>query len=65
MTYTTISKVIMKPLHIRISLYRPVPLIIGGPKPLKGLNLDPKNVVARGEILITTINLWLLTIYII
>ena len=25
----------MKPLHTRISLYRPVPFIIGGPKPFK------------------------------
>ena len=53
----------MKPLHIGINLYRPVPFIIEGPKPFKGLNLDPKKVVARGEILITDINLWLLTIY--
>ena len=27
--------VIMKPLHTRISLYRPVPFIIGGPRPFK------------------------------
>ena len=35
MTHTTICTVIMKPLHTRISLYRPVPFIIGGLKPFK------------------------------
>ena len=42
MTQTTVCTVIMKPLHTRISLYRPVPFIIGGPKPVKGLNLNQK-----------------------
>ena len=35
LTQTTKCTVIMKPLHTRISLYRPVPFIIGGPKPFK------------------------------
>ena len=54
--------VFMKHLHTRISLYRPVLCIIGGPEPFKGLNLDQKKVVVRGEILITAVNFWFLTI---
>ena len=42
MTQTTICTVIMKPLHTRISSYRPVLFIIGGPGPFKWLNLDQK-----------------------
>ena len=52
----------MKHLHTKISLYRPGLFIIGGPEPFKGLNLDQKKAVVRGEILITAVNFWFLTI---
>ena len=52
----------MKHLHTRISLYRPVVCIIGGPEPFKGVNLNQKKVGARGEILITAVNFSFLTL---
>ena len=36
--------------------------MIGCPKPSKGLNLDQKKAVTGVQILITTINFWVLTI---